>query len=143
MLLSLFVLANTGSVYAQEPTATERTLYMPLISTALAAPQQQGEGEGKWYQGVIIHTEWYDFQPHYTLQIGVPDPGSYMCRELVMWNIVKKQYIAVTDGHWRDYPDNPDVWGPEFWQVTKSWIAAHLIEALRPGYYWAWCTDGT
>jgi len=140
-LLLMVVLIEQS--FAQEPTTTKtRSVYMPLVTASLSTPQQQGDGEGMWYQGVRTHTEWYGFQPHYTLEIGVPESGSYTCNEVVMWNVVHQEYIPVTEGHWRDYPDQPDIWGPEFWQLTKSWIAAHLIEALRPVYYWAWCSDG-
>ncbi len=108
-------------------------LYLPGVKVDLSAPTDIVDQEGSWRRGVKIHREFYDGGFHFTLEVDALE--SETCSELQMWNVVRRRYVSVNDGHWRNY----EGWGPQYWQLTKTWIANHLLEALRPGNYWAWC----
>lgn len=135
LVVLVMVALNISPVRAQELPEDNQAyrLYLPGVSGDLSAPTDQIDQEGSWRRGVKIHREFYDGGFHFTLEVDALE--SETCSELQMWNVVRRRYDSVNDGHWRNY----EGWGPQYWQLTKTWIATHLLEALRPGNYWAWC----
>jgi hypothetical protein len=81
-------------------------------------------------EGKSIHTEFYDWGWHFTLEMDTGGNHVISCTDL------RLNGSTVGPGHWRNYA----LWGPEFYQLTRTWYYNNWPDSRDPGNYTATCT---
>lgn len=108
--------------------------------------QERGETKKYTLTGKAIHAEKYvsgkydagsqsgDEESHFVLEMQLPNGLSSSEVKSIRMGQLYFNGKKVTEGHWRDYPDNPkkpklpgQPIGPEFFQLTKKWITFNIL----------------
>lgn len=82
-------------------------------------------------QGNDIHTEYYDWGWHFTIEMDTEGRT-----HLISCTDIKLDGDPIPTGHWRNYSP----WGPEFYQLTRSWYYQNWSKSRNPENYTASCT---
>lgn len=132
LLVILALVIVVGVVAGAMPTKVTADGPQPNQTDRSNLPQ--GPADTSWTTGQEIVTEFYDGEPHYTLVMG----GWANCVDSQLYfRDVRKGWIVVRDGHWRNYFP----WGqPDFtlmYQLTKTWVFSRL-RGLEASRYGAW-----